>query len=275
MRGTLLVSPLEMLEDVKSAADLVDRKPGPGSGQGDVLQVGTCGFRSTKYEYARLLSCVEIQHTFYQPPMIKTLERWRSEMPDDFEFTLKAWQLITHESRSPTYKRLRRKLTEREAKDSGGFRATPIVKEAWDATLLCAKALQARTVLFQCPASFEPTKPNLKALEKFFSKADRAGLNFCWEPRGSAWTNEIVKSLCRDLDLWHVVDPFARATVTPEKCYFRLHGRVRWRYTYEEDELEELAEMIPADRLAYVFFNNITMIEDAAKFREITKGRLK
>ena len=69
-----------------------------------------------------------------------------------------------------------------------------------------------------------------------------------------------------------MVDPFARATVTPEKCYFRLHGRVRWRYTYEEGELEELAEMIPADRLAYVFFNNITMIEDAAKFREITKG---
>jgi uncharacterized protein YecE (DUF72 family) len=260
-----------MLEEAKSTTDLINRKPGPRSAHGDVLQVGTCGFRSTKSEYARHLSCVEIQQTFYQPPMIKTLERWRSDMPDDFEFTLKAWQLITHESRSPTYKRLRRKLTEREANDSGGFRSTPIVTEAWETTLQCAKALRSRTVLFQCPASYGPTKPNLKVFEKFFQKADRAGLNFCWEPRGPAWTDEIVKSLCRDLDLWHVVDPFARATVTPEKCYFRLHGRVRWRYTYEDDELEELAGMIPADRLAYVFFNNITMIEDATRFRQILK----
>jgi hypothetical protein len=30
-----------------------------------------------KYEYADLLTCVEVQHTFYQPPHIKTLEKWR------------------------------------------------------------------------------------------------------------------------------------------------------------------------------------------------------
>ena len=60
------------------------------------LQIGTCGFRSTKEEYAETLACVEVQHTFYQPPMVKTLERWRATMPEQFEFTLKAWQLITH-----------------------------------------------------------------------------------------------------------------------------------------------------------------------------------
>jgi uncharacterized protein YecE (DUF72 family) len=72
------------------------------------INIGTCGFRGNKIEYAELLSCVEIQHTFYQPPQIKTLERWRVEMPNDFEFTLKAWQLITHEAKSPTYKRLKK-----------------------------------------------------------------------------------------------------------------------------------------------------------------------
>ncbi|MEP7148127.1 MAG: DUF72 domain-containing protein [Acidobacteriota bacterium] len=59
------------------------------------VRVGTCGFRTNKQAYAELLKCVEIQHTFYQQPQVKTLEQWRGEMPDDFEFTLKAWQLRT------------------------------------------------------------------------------------------------------------------------------------------------------------------------------------
>jgi len=237
------------------------------------IRIGTCGFRHNKEEYVKRLSTVEIQHTFYQPPMVKTLERWCEEMPDDFEFTLKVWQLITHESSSPTFKRLRRKLTEKEAKDAGAFKLTPIVREAWDITLASANALKARTVLFQCPAKFEPTRVNIKNLQKFFSTIDRGGLNFCWEPRGAAWADDTIRGLCAELDLWHVVDPFARATVTPERCYFRLHGRIRWRYQYEEVELEELGTLIPEDRLAYVFFNNITMTDDAEMFQRIVRQR--
>lgn len=235
----------------------------------DDLHVGTCGFRSTKAEYSQILSCVEVQHTFYQPPMVKTLERWRDEMPPHFEFTLKAWQLITHESTSPTFRRLRRKLNDKEMADAGAFKPTPIVQEAWETTLACAKALKARTVLFQCPVKFQPTRSNIKNLEKFMSSVDRGGLNFCWEPRGPAWSDDVIKKLCAGLDLWHVVDPFARTTVTPDRCYFRLHGRVRWRYTYEDGELEELVTLIPRRKLAYVFFNNITMVEDAIRFRGI------
>jgi uncharacterized protein YecE (DUF72 family) len=45
------------------------------------VQVGCCGFRLALAEYTRLLPVVEIQQTFYQPPQIKTLERWRAEAP--------------------------------------------------------------------------------------------------------------------------------------------------------------------------------------------------
>lgn len=232
------------------------------------INIGTCGFRSPKEEYVQLLSCVEIQHTFYQPPQIKTLEKWRAEAPADFEFTLKAWQLITHESKSPTYKRLRKKLSETEFGDAGYFKPTAVVKDAWNTTLACAKALKARTVLFQCPASFKPTKENIANLRRFFSDVDRGKLNFCWEPRGD-WDDAQVKGICSDLDLWHVVDPFAKTTVTPNKCYFRLHGRTGWRYQYEDGELEELVSLLPKNKLTYVFFNNITMTDDAIRFREI------
>jgi uncharacterized protein YecE (DUF72 family) len=236
------------------------------------LKVGTCGFGLAKVAYARVFSCVEIQHTFYQPPQIKTLERWRREVPANFEFTLKAWQLITHDARSPTYRRLKRKLSQSEKQEAGYFRTTAIVKEAWEKTLLAAKALEAKTVLFQCPASFTPIEENVANMEKFFCSIDRNDLNLCWEPRGN-WDEEVVRSLCARLGLWHVVDPFVGKTETPDNCYFRLHGRNGWRYQYETGELEDLADTVLKRKTSYVFFNNSRMIDDALRFCNILNDR--
>jgi uncharacterized protein YecE (DUF72 family) len=122
-------------------------------------KIGTCGFGVAQAEYARTFSCVEVQQTFYQPPGLTTLERWRREMPADFEFTLKAWQLITHEAKSPTYRRLKRKLSETEKAEAGRFRATEIVTEAWSATLAAALVLKAKTILFSArPVSNKPQR---------------------------------------------------------------------------------------------------------------------
>jgi uncharacterized protein YecE (DUF72 family) len=233
-------------------------------------RIGCCGFRSSRESYYASLPAVETQHTFYQPPQLSTLRRWRDEAPKGFEFTIKAWQLITHESRSPTYKRLKRELSSAEQEDAGSFRPTPIVKEAWDVTRMCAKALGARVVLFQCPASFRPTSDNVENMLRFFSEADRAGLTFAWEPRGD-WPGELIKDLCNDLDLWHGVDPFSLRTLTPWRCYFRLHGRGGWRYSYEDGELEELYSMLPRGARSYVFFNNVEMRRDALRFKEIAE----
>ena len=235
------------------------------------MKVGTCGFGLAKEAYARVFSCVEIQHTFYQPPQIKTLERWRKEVPAKFEFTLKAWQLITHDARSPTYRRLKRKLSETEKQEAGYFRTTAIVKEAWETTVASANALKAKTILFQCPASFTPTEDNIANMEGFFCSIERNHLNLCWEPRGN-WDPAVVRSICARLRLWHVVDPFIGKTETPDKCYFRLHGRNGWRYQYESGELEELADTV-LKRDAYVFFNNSKRTDDALRFCRILHDR--
>jgi uncharacterized protein YecE (DUF72 family) len=234
------------------------------------VKVGCCGYRMKLRDYAEMFNLVEIQHTFYQPPGPVALRRWREEVPEEFEFTLKAWQLITHESRSPTYRRLRRKLSETELAGVGSFRPTPIVREAWDVMRGAADMLRARSILFQCPASFKPTEENLENMRSFFMEIDRGDLRFHWEPRGS-WPAELVRELCEELRLTHVVDPFATSTVTPEFVYYRLHGRTGFRYVYEEFELEELLEMIEPDAPAYVLFNNVKMREDGARFREVVR----
>jgi uncharacterized protein YecE (DUF72 family) len=229
------------------------------------VKVGTCGFGLGKEAYARVFDCVEVQHTFYQPPQIKTLERWREEVPPNFEFTLKAWQLITHDAKSPTHRRLKRKLSDIEKQEAGYFRNTAIVDEAWQTTLASAKALQAQTILFQCPASFTPTEEHVENMERFFGAIERHDLDLCWEPRGN-WSPALVKSICDRLQLVHVVDPFVAETVTPQKCYYRLHGKAGWRYQYETGELEELADLVVNREAAYVFFNNSKMTEDALNF---------
>lgn len=232
------------------------------------LKIGTCGFNGSKPKYVQHFSCVEVQHTFYQPPQLTTLERWRNDVPTEFEFVVKAWQLITHQAKSPTYKRLSRELSEQNQAEAGFFRPTAIVSEAWQTTLSCAMALRAKTILFQCPASFTQIPEHIQNLVSFFSGIERTGLTLGWEPRGN-WDPDVVRELCEDLDLWHVVDPFTSATTTPHRCYFRLHGRNGWRYQYEHQELVELAELLPPDKLAYVFFNNIRMTQDAQTFKSL------
>lgn len=235
------------------------------------VKIGCSGFRSSRESYYPQLHAVEVQHTFYQPPQISTLEKWRAEAPKGFEFTVKAWQLITHQSSSPTYRRLKRKLDEDEKAGAGSFRPTPVVSEAWEVTRACAAALKARAVLFQCPASFRPIQENVANMREFFGAARRGRLSFCWEPRGG-WPRQLIRELCEELDLWHVVDPFTEKTLTPRRCYFRLHGRKGWRYKYEDGELEELASMLPKRATSYVFFNNIEMLDDARRFREIVES---
>ena len=235
-------------------------------------KIGTCGFGVAQAEYGRIFSCVEVQHTFYEPPRLTTLNRWRMQMPADFEFTLKAWQLITHEAKSPTYRRLKRQLSSTEKAEAGSFRATEIVNEAWEATLAAAQILRAKTILFQCPASFKQTAENIASMEKFFCSIDRQDLNLCWEPRGD-WDAAVVRSICVSLELCHVVDPFTGKTVTPDRYYFRLHGRSGWRYQYELGELKELATSLVKSKPGYVFFNNSKMTEDALKFCKVLDHR--
>jgi uncharacterized protein YecE (DUF72 family) len=240
---------------------------------GRVIKAGCCGFRQSQAEYVKRFPVVEVQQTFYQPPQVKTLERWREAAPPDFEFTIKAWQLITHAARSPTYRRLKKELTETERAEAGSFRPTAIVQAAWEVTLASAQALKATRVLFQCPSSFTPTGEHVRDLREFFKRIERPRKLAClWEPRGK-WPDKLIADLCRELDLTHVVDPFAARTLTPERCYYRLHGRTGWRYQYEDDELSELITMLPSRGVSYVLFNNVRMSDDAARFQMLAGER--
>lgn len=239
-----------------------------------MANVGLCGFTMAMGDYARYFPVVEVQHTFYEPPSEAVMRRWLAAVPPAFEFTLKAWQLITHESKSPTYRRLKRPLDERERASCGGFRDTAIVRAALERSLHCVKLLRASTLLFQCPASFGPEPKNVERLRRFMTHVARPlcppGLRLAWEPRGPAWTAQagLAIELCRELDLVYVVDPFVDAIhSTAGPPYLRLHGITGARHVYTDDELRRLADMTPPD--AYVLFTNIPRVNDARRFQAL------
>ena len=218
----------------------------------------------------RRFPVVEVQQTFYDPPEDATLVRWRRQAPPGFEFTLKAWQLVTHDASSPTYRRLKRPLDAAEREHVGSFRLTPPVLRAWERTLECARLLRATAILLQCPRSFRPTDESIARLRAFCREVERPdGVRLLWEPRGP-WPADVVADLCRELGLVHVVDPFVTETTTPDEPYFRLHGVTGARHVYTDDELRTLRSMLPEDaERAYVLFNTIPRVVDAERFRSL------
>jgi len=235
------------------------------------LKLGMCGFTIGARAYYKRFRVVEVQQTFYDPPPPDALERWRSEAPEDFEFTMKAWQVITHRATSRTYRRLRSPFSDQARAEAGGFRVNDTVLGAWNTTLDCARILNATAIVFQCPPSFKPTDENSRAMREFFAAIERPeGVRLLWEPRG-AWPDELILSLCNELGLVHVVDPFIRPSITPHAIYWRLHGNRSHYARYTDDELRQIREWIPraGDGDAYVMFNNVPRIHDVKRFREL------
>ncbi|MGO4363292.1 DUF72 domain-containing protein [Terrabacter sp. 2TAF16] len=232
------------------------------------VRVGLCGWTVSQAAYVRRFDVLEVQNTFYDPPADAVLTRWRTQVPDDFEFTMKAWQIVTHESNSPTYRRLKQPLPESANGRVGGFRTTPEVLAGWGRTLECARLLRATAVLLQCPKSFRPTVENVGRLRSFISQVKRPAGRLLWEPRGE-WPTELLKELCAELDLVHVVDPMQTETVTPEQTYYRLHGTTGSRHVHTDDELRRLRDLVDGRPRPYVMFNNLPRTGDAERFLDL------
>lgn len=158
--------------------------------------------------YASHFPVVEVQNTFYDPPPDALLRKWRALTPASLEYTIKVWQLVTHAATSPTYRRMKRPFD--VARAPGFFRASPAVEEGWQRSLECATVLSATAMLFQCPATFTPEAENVARMRSFFERVERPGQRLLWEPRGTKWVSQrvLALSLCNDLGLVHVVDPF-------------------------------------------------------------------
>jgi len=239
-----------------------------------MVEVGTCGFCEGHAKYYRDFDAVEIQQTFYRVLQEKTLERWRTEAHEGFTFSIKAFQGVTHPPNSPTWRRSNVK----PGRGVGLLRPNSEVLHFWRLTLREAEILGARFILIQLPRSFKESEESFTNAERFFGIAERKDFEIAVELRG--WSEKGVKRFVRAFDVIDVTDPLVRIPLHKgDVNYYRLHGRyekgrIIYRHSYSEEELERAKERILGWNRSesFVFFNNSNMCADAKRFREIVKG---
>ncbi|MFN2533014.1 MAG: DUF72 domain-containing protein [Pyrinomonadaceae bacterium] len=200
--------------------------------------------------YSSHLPAVEINNTFYRLPQRTTLEGWKDQVPENFRFSVKASQRITH------FKRL--KDVENETKY----------------LLETAGALgdQLGVVLFQLPPNM---KKDLDRLEQFLKLLPRK-INAAFEFRHPAWFDndvlELLRAESRTLCVSDTDDlPANQIDRTADWGYLRLR-----RVSYSENDLAEWIRKINAQhwQSVYVFFKHedeATGPKLAAQFLELSK----
>jgi uncharacterized protein YecE (DUF72 family) len=151
------------------------------------------------------------------------------------------------------------------------------VEEGWQKSLHCARVLSATAMLFQCPASFTPDAANTQRMQRFFERIERPQSRLLWEPRGPHWSakRDLALSLCHDLGLVHVIDPFVVPPEPGRPVYWRLHGIGGARHSYTDEQLRALHRMlldVAPREPAYVMFNNLPRLADAKRFKLLLTG---
>lgn len=244
------------------------------------VKIGCCGFPVSRKKYFTEYRLVELQNTFYNLPSRSWAEKIRSEAPEEFEFTVKAWQVITHPSKSPTWRRLKTRPSG-NIENYGWLRPTKENLEALARTIEIAEVLRSKIIVLQTPGSMPYNDESRNWVIEFFDRAKEIlpkKILLGWEPRGEwAKHRDELKEILRSNRIIHVADPFKHEPVciADGTAYYRLHGigrgEVNYKYKYTDNDLERLAEILGRTvfETAYVLFNNVYMLDDSRRFREI------
>lgn len=182
--------------------------------------------------YAERLKSVELNNTFYRMPKREMVESWKQQVPDDFRFSVKASQRITH------FKRLKE------------------VSEETKFMLDIVSALEDRlgVVLFQLPPNM---KKDIERLDTFLAQLPK-DLRATFEFRHPTWfEDDVIELLRRHNHPLCVSDtddlPTNHIDKTADWGYLRLR-----RVQYSDADLKQWIDRINAQNWTdtFVFFKH-------------------
>lgn len=196
--------------------------------------------------YTTFYNSIEFNSSFYKVPMSRTVTKWSAAVPDNFKFTFKLWNQITH---------AKGLLFEEE--DVAKFIQT--ISHVDD---------KKGCLLVQFPPSLKNEKINqLAKLLKSIKEVDaKKTWNVAVEFRNRTWYNDDVYSLLDHYKTALVIQD-KPASLSPLKTlrtkfvYLRFHGPTgNYRGSYSNDVLTEYAEYIKEwlseRKTVYAYFNN-------------------
>jgi uncharacterized protein YecE (DUF72 family) len=212
------------------------------------LHVGTSGYSYKEWKgsfypeklsakemlsyYASKLSAVELNNTFYRMPQQAMVESWKAQVPDEFRFSVKASQRITH------FKRLQ----DVDADTKYLLETVGALKE------------KLGVVLYQLPPNM---KKDLGRLQNFVKNLP-AEVRGAFEFRHPTWFDDEVLEVLKSQNLALCISdtddlPVTHIDRTADWGYLRLR-----RVNYSKDDLAEWSARIKAQNwsTAFVFFKH-------------------
>ncbi len=173
--------------------------------------------------YASKFNTVEVDSTFYRIPTQQTVTNWRHQTPNDFTFSLKFPQIITH---------------------------VKMLKDAEDETNIFLQRVsllgsKLGPLLLQFPPTF--TANHRTNLEKFLLSLPKS-YRFVVEVRHNSWLNQDFFSLLRDRGValaWAETPLMADVhEVTADFLYIRWEGdRIAVKGTLGKIEVDKKSEL--------------------------------
>jgi uncharacterized protein YecE (DUF72 family) len=223
--------------------------------------------------YSQFFDTVEVNSTFYRPPVPNMAKAWAIRTPPSFEFSVKLWQKFTHP----------RKIGQGVSKEQWELITQDDIDLFRSGIQPLAEAGKLGALLLQYPMGFYCSPENI-------DKLDRTLRSFAEYPkavelRHRSWSDraEQTKALLQEHDASLVLidEPKFASSIRQgfetvgQILYFRAHGRniakwwnhkeswERYDYCYSWDEIKEMAQKLktaagsrPDLGKALVFFNN-------------------
>jgi uncharacterized protein YecE (DUF72 family) len=241
-----------------------------------MIHIGTAGWSlSSRYQdsfpgegshlqrYARRFDIVEINTSFYRHHQPQTYARWASCVPDNFRFSLKTPNTLTHEGALTADAEVLARLAEE-------------VGELGD---------KLAVILVQLPPKLEFDASGAKRFFRAFQK--RIDVQLACEPRHPSWSSSEARALLAGCHVARVAAdpaPFVGAALPDgweSLAYFRWHGKPRKYYSdYDSESLGALrAQLAEADQRAsdvWMIFDNTALghaLGNALTLQEEISGR--
>lgn len=226
------------------------------------LLIGTSGWSYNEWEgvfypnssanklsfYSKVYNTAEVDSSFYAYPSKGLVLGWAKYTPENFVFSLKLPQLLTHE----------KKLDLGKGVEADLVRFLSLLKPLMTTGKL-------GPILIQLPPSYS-FQSDFEKLKGFLSKAPE-DVRFAVEFRHPSWLKEEVWSFLRSRNVASVIvdEPLLPpdTIVTADFAFIRWHGhgsRPWYNYRYSEKELQgwvpKVKEVTSRVEKTYGYFNN-------------------
>ncbi|WP_205503677.1 DUF72 domain-containing protein [Rufibacter psychrotolerans] len=189
--------------------------------------------------YLRYFKTVEINNSFYRLPSAETFAAWRTSVPEDFLFAVKASRFITH----------MKKLKEPQ--------------QGLAQLLGNAQALEEKLgpILFQLPPAW---RVNVERFQEFL-RALPSYYRYTFEFREPSWYHPAIYELLRDHNhafcIYELAGHMSPLEVTADFVYVRLHGpEGKYAGSYAESALQWWATTCQTwaqqGKDVYLYFDN-------------------